>query len=118
MFIVHEESNFVGKARNLSRELIVHRGGKVNERENYLGDFAEKYYVPDKPRYNVNSFSGDIYFIRSESVTQLMRVASNYKLDSYKESRGYQRKSDVNDISKYHDYEDIKSIVSKHFKIA
>lgn len=67
-------------------------------------------------RYNVND-AGDIYFINSNSINELMGVAEDYFLTSYKESRPYQRKEITHNIYQHHKFDEVQKIVEQYFNI-
>lgn len=117
MFIVHIKEDFIEKAKQFAYELMVYKRSEDCERELYAGDLD---YIKDgeiRRRYNTND-SGDIYFIQSPYANYCMHEAIEFREDSIRESRGFQKKSITNAISEHHDYRKVKEIVGKYFEIA
>ena len=117
MFIVHIKNDFKLKAKEFSYDLMTYKRDEDCQRELYAGDLD---YIKDneiRRRYNVNE-SGDIYFIQSPYANYCMGVAMEYQEDSFRESKGYQKKAITNAIADYHNYQKVKEIVEKYFEIA
>lgn len=118
-FIVKFPENFYETMKKFIEELEDYKRSETRKKLKYnYGDIGyregeEKIFC----RYNVND-SGDIYIINSDYANYLMGIASEYKLDSYREShRGYIRKEIYNNISEHHNYDKIIEIVEKYFEI-
>lgn len=119
MFIVKIDENFIDKARECAVELMAYKRGDAVTDKTYLGDLDPEYTQDKKTRqrYNINDY-GDIYFINFTYATRCMYEAFKYKEDSRRESAGYQKKGLVQQISRHHDLNKVRDIISKHFEIA
>lgn len=117
MFIVHIKDDFLEKAKEFAYDLMTYKREEGCERELYAGDLDYIKGNEIRRRYNVND-SGDIYFIQSKYANYCMSVAMDYREDSIRESKGYQKKAITNDITDYHNYQKVKEIVEKYFEIA
>lgn len=95
-FIVEFPEDFITKCKAFIVDLETYK--RINKAVKYrFGDFGYDTGEVINRRYNVND-AGDIYFINSNSINELMGVAEDYFLTSYKESRPYQRKEIINNI--------------------
>jgi hypothetical protein len=115
-FIVKHDENFIENAKKFALELVAHKRCFETGRELYIGDL-EIESKEIRQRYNIND-QGDIYFLQSNYANGLMGDSWGYKEDTRRESRGFQKKADVERINKHHNYKDVKKIVEKHFEIA
>lgn len=116
MFIVELDDDFMESASNLAKELMPYKRDK--EKPVKLGDLdCERMKNKLFSRYNIND-SGDIYFINCKTVYGCMRDFASYKEDSRRESVGYKKKEVKKAISDHHDFNIVRDIVIKHFKLA
>jgi hypothetical protein len=114
---VELKDDFLEKAKEFAKELMIYKRDEDCKREMYLGDFD---YIKDneiRRRYNIND-SGDIYFLQSSYANYCMDEAIGYREDSLRESRGFQKKAITNAIDEHHNYRKVKEIVEKYFEIA
>jgi hypothetical protein len=119
-FIVKHTEDFIEKARLFALDLFkLKRSEGHFVRECQLGDLDPK-YIGDpnviKSRYNIND-AGDIYFIQGNHANHCMNVANEYHETSVLQGRGRISKAVLNDVSKHHNYYDVKNVVEKHFEI-
>lgn len=117
MFIVKHDERFLDSAKAFATDLITYKRNKDSEGEMEWGDLV--YGNPDeiRARYNIND-SGDIYFIQSQYANYCKDVAIEYRMDTLRESRGFQRKVVTEAINEHHNYRVVKEIVGKYFEIA
>ena len=114
-FIVKHDENFIENAKKFTLELIAYKRSSDNKRPPWIGDL-EIVRPEISPRYNVND-TGDIYFIQSDYANHCKDVAIDFREDSNREKRGFRSKQETDEISKHHDYQEVKRIVKKHFEI-
>lgn len=115
-FIVKMPNDFINKAKSVIEKLENYKRENKMREYNY-GDIG--YHQDDDRifgRYNVND-EGDIYFITSNSINDLLEVAENYRIESYKESRQYIKNKIKEDIHNYHNYFTIHKIIKEYFEI-
>lgn len=117
MFIVHIKDDFIEKAKKFSYELMAYKRDEGKQKELDAGDLDYIKSDEIRRRYNIND-SGDIYFIQSPYANYCMSVAIEYREDSIRESRGFQKKVITNAIEKHHNYNKVKEILEKYFEIA
>lgn len=98
----------------------------IEELEDYKRGYKDKYEYGDigylegkeiRYRYNVND-AGDIYIINSDYINNLLGVAEEYRLKTYRETRQYIKKNILKEVSEFHDYDKIRKIVEKYFELA
>lgn len=114
--VEYEEDNFLDNAILCVNELEKYKRPNECEQPIRYGDLNSKYFRPESNRYNVNDY-GDIYFIIKPTVNELFVDYNEYILQSYKESRPYQKRKVIDDIAQHHDRPCVFSIVEKYFKI-
>lgn len=114
-FIVEFPKDFKTTFKNFIRELEEYKRSSTTKDIRY-GDVES--INPDyiSSRYNVND-EGDIYFINFTEINPIISIIQDYTLDSYKRSRGYIRNQIIQDINNHHSYDQVLSIVKKHFKL-
>jgi hypothetical protein len=103
-----------GKA--LIEELEKYKRQDGDARPVDYGDFNPEWFHQARRRFNVND-SGDIYFEVYDYANTCMREAVKYQETTRMQSRGYQKKIVTERISNHHDYNTVKNILEKHFKI-
>ena len=119
-FIVEYTNDFLNKYKAFCTELMEYKRSEGNERDLYCGDIdyqLENGHKEIRRRYNIND-SGDIYLLNSDSANYLAGETRSYQRDSIRESKGYQKKSLLNEIGEHHDYSVISNIVKNHFELA
>ncbi|WP_135552068.1 hypothetical protein [Paenibacillus cymbidii] len=117
-FIVHHTHDFLEKARLFAAELMEYKRSGDNPRPIRLGDLDPEWSSGNiRGRYNIND-TGDIYFIQGNYANRLMEESWEFRDTSKRESRGFQSKQVMQDISKNHDRTKVRAIVEKHFEIA
>lgn len=118
-FIVNHTADFIERARKFAVELMQYKRDAGNTKGIYLGDLDPEYSDNKaiRVRYNIND-SGDIYFLQSDSINGLAASMCSYQEVSRRESRGFQSKKVITEISEHHDVYRIEEIVSKYFELA
>ena len=104
-----------GKA--LIEELEKYKRQPDDTRPIDYGDFNPEWFRKDRKRFNVNDAGGDIYFEVYDYANRCMYEALEYQEASRMQSRGYQRKIVTERIANYHNYNTVKGIIEKYFKI-
>ena len=103
----------------ITEELEKYKRDNLDTREIHFGDL--EYLLDDSKEifysYNVND-TGDIYIRNHSSINRLKDDAYYYMLNGYKASRGYQSKNTISEISKHHDYNEVRKIIERNFEIA
>lgn len=117
-FIVKYDDNFMEKAKNTARELIKYKRDEDCKKEEYLGDLTFPFSSDRiRRRYNINDVCGDIYFINCDTVEDALCSYGHYIKESIKASRGYKKKSVLEDIDVHHQVKFVKAIIKRHFEI-
>ena len=115
-----EDGKLIEKMQQCTIELDKYKGGGVNS-DHVLRKVSDPFYdYKDnkiRPRYNVNG-NGDIYFIMRNTIQELMDKQEYYLDECAQMSKGYKKKALLEDIANNHDYEKVKEIVTKYFKMA
>lgn len=117
VYVAEEGENFLPRARLLAIELLDHkRGGEIPHRPDYLGDLEERHaYARDrklKTRLNVNDSSGDLYFLRSDTMQGLLDELREFQLRTSVDAIDPES---LRTLRERHDVDDISGIVQKHF---
>jgi len=113
-----DEATFLENAKSFARELMPYKRGNTDSIDDKdLGDLTYEHTDKIRMRYNINDH-GDIYFIRSDYANRLMEIAGDYRSDTDRESRGYQKKELVERISNRHSSYVFRTIVERHFELA
>lgn len=112
---------YLEKFRGLIKELEVYKSGESNEADLYLGDFEPRHTSAEiRYRYNLNSCHGDLYFINSSKVENLLFDVIGYKKTEF-ELIKYWGKRKINkiepELEKRHEYKKIKEIIEKYFEL-
>lgn len=98
MFIVKYPGNnkFIDIMKNITKELEEYKRSTENPKINYgdliLTSNSNKICI----RYNINDYSGDIYFINNNSLMRLLNIRSDYEKDIQKDMSSY----DINKLYK------------------
>lgn len=112
---------YLEKFRHLIKELEVYKSGESNETDLYLGDFEPKYAGNEiRYRYNLNSCHGDLYFINSNKVENLLFEVTGYKKTEFEliKSWGKRKINKIEpELEKRHEYKKIKEIIEKYFEL-
>lgn len=112
---------YVEKFRYLIKELEVYKSGESNEVDMYLGDFEPEHVGTEiRYRYNLNSGHGDLYFINSSKVENLLFDVIGYKKTEFEliKSWGKRKTNKIEPIlEKRHKYKKIKEIIEKYFEL-
>ena len=108
--------SFLDKARLMVVEIGSYKAGK--EFTDYLGDLDPEYANSKeiKQQYNYNGY-GDIYIINCENLVVLLKYWDEYREKARKASTGYKRKGYVQAIEERHDFQKIREIINKYFKV-
>lgn len=112
---------YLEKFRHLIKELEVYKSGESNETDLYLGDFEPKYAGNEiRYRYNLNSCHGDLYFINSNKVENLLFELTRYKKRDFEliKSWGKRKINKIEpELEKRHEYKKIEEIIEKYFEL-
>ncbi len=120
MAIVEVNEDFMTQALEFTKELVKYKRMGIEwykGKEEYVGDLGYGVVYPEadmRGRYNIND-AGDIYFINSDSINNLMYDYRHYIDDSKRESRGYIKKAVTESISSNHDSKIVNELINKHF---
>jgi len=117
MAIIEVEEDFIEKAKQFTNELTKYKNGheKIGEYSGDL-DYGEVYPAADmRRRYNVNTRAGDMYFINSDSIKNLVKEISEQHEEIKRHSKGYIKKFIIESIRNNHDEKEFKKIVGKYF---
>ena len=112
---------YLEKFRYLIKELEAYKGGESDKKDLYLGDFEPKYVGNEiRYRYNLNSCHGDLYFINSNKVENLLFDVTGYKKREFEliKSWGKRKINKIEpELEKRHEYKKIKEIIEKYFEL-
>lgn len=119
--IPNNYEEYLEKFRYLIKELEVYKSCENNETDLYLGDFEPKYAGNKiRYRYNLNSSHGDLYFINSSNVQNLLFDVIGYKKTEFEliKSWGKRKINKIEpELEKRHEYKKIKEIIEKYFEL-
>ena len=122
MFIVEApcDEELIKKLQLCTIELDRYKGDGVNS-YSVAKRLSDPFYdLKDneiRSRYNVNG-NGDIYFILRNTVQELMDQYEYYLDKCAQMSKGYKKKTLLEEISNNHSYSKVKEIVTKYFEMA
>lgn len=112
---------YIENFRCLIKELEVYKSGESNKTDLYLGDFEPEHMgIEIRSRYNLNSHHGDLYFINSSKVENLLFDVIKYKKTEFEliKSWGKRKINKIEpELEKKHEYKKIKEIIEKYFEL-